>query len=239
MRGITRVSGSRRHRSPSARSSSARERSSFSRPANNRGDAFARIPLRADSTNDVAIARVPRRRLRDPRETRHARVSAKNDPDARGRSRSRQYARARPSADRSRARAARGSGEKASRANPVLERSASRFISETRSEVDSQQLERRGSVSSMIDSWCAFFQRLVARRASLLRFRRGFRVAFDQDRSVATADRAPPRTLARDGTRTGPEDRASFAISRSRARARAPPSPPPPPPARRLSRAPP
>ena len=176
---------------------------------------------------------------RSARNAARASVSAKNDPDARGRSRSRQYARARPSADRSRARAARGSGVKASRANPVLERSASRFISETRSEVDSQQLERRGSVSSMIDSWCAFFQRLVARRASLLRFRRGFRVAFDQDRSVATADRAPPRTLARDGTRTGPEDRASFAISRSRARARAPPSPPPPPPARRLSRAPP
>ena len=163
---------------------------------------------------------------RSARNAARASVSAKNDPDARGRSRSRQYARARPSAALSRARVARGSGEKASRANPVLDRSASRG--------------KRNEVDYSANSRFVVCDFSTPRRAARLS---SPRVAASASRSIWSGRSRPQttclsRTLARDGTRTGPS-RASFAISRSRARARAPPSPPPPPPARRLSRAPP
>ena len=204
MRGIT-CEVSRASRDPDVTvhrprsSSSARERSSSSRPANNTGDAFARIPLQADGherRRDRARPEAPT--SRSARNAARASVSAKNDPDARGRSRSRQCARARPSAALSRARVARGSGEKASRANPVLDRSASRG---KRNEVDYSANSR-------------FVVRFFTPRARAPLFSRD---AASASRSIWTGRSRPQttclsRTLARDGT--GPAFRARHSRQR-------------------------
>ena len=177
-------------------------------------------------TNDVAIARVPRRRLRDPRETRHARACPRRTTRTLAGEAAHGSARALDRRPRSRV--------------PVWRAEVGRRRRErTQSSIEARvvESETRSTTVQILDSLCDFS---TPRRAARLSSPRD---AASASRSIWTGRSRPQttclsRTLARDGTRTG-LSRASFAISRSRAQARAPPSPPPPPPARRLSRAPP
>ena len=158
-------------------------------------------------TNDVAIARVPRRRLRDPRETRHARACPRRTTRTLAGEAAHGSARALDRRPRSRV--------------PVWRAEVGRRRRErTQSSIEARvvESETRSTTVQILDSLCDFS---TPRRAARLSSPRD---AASASRSIWTGRSRPQttclsRTLARDGTRTG-LSRASFAISRSRARAR-------------------